>query len=344
MLRTAFFLLFFSTLASGYITNYYVTVRLNDQPNVDRHFIIDTTASQSFVIPFANFLNHPENYASWGSKTYKRLPGEIAEDYQYSKATVKGGLAEDEIHLDNKTFRGQFSISSTLLNANPAINFHKRWSIGSIGLSRKKVEGSLKDAILEQFEEKNVCLSTAPGEKTSGVTSYTTIGAKSFPKSAFLTKIIAEDNQQGHWQFPLKFVKLGCFNAIKPDESAILSTATDDIIVPYDYFSFITDVLGAKFDDKHQGYLVNCTKTLPFLVGINDEILSIPFGSYTEKKTDGTCLLKIRWKRDVDYFVLGAPLLVETGVCLDFKTSVLTFFNTNEKATEIEEKKLPKKC
>ncbi|CAD5212821.1 unnamed protein product [Bursaphelenchus okinawaensis] len=323
------FLLLGSPVFSYNVTNFYATVRLNDNPKLDRDIIIDTTSHQSFLMQ--NTVASPKRGVDFrSSKTFKNIDQRFSSQYSNGRITVNGAVGEDEIHVGPKVFRSQFGIFEKSNGQNPADAFTGTQTVGVLGLSRKPADNVLRDNLLNQYDDKTVCVSSIKYKDRAS--PYTTIGK---PAVNPVTTVKSVDNSEGLWEVKLDFVKLACFHQNNP-ENAIISTATEELTVPEAYFEFITEVLGSRYDEKYGTYICSCERTAPFRFGINGEVFDVPIHDYITKIEGNICALKVNVVKNNEKFVLGARFLLENGVCLNFKKNTVTLFKPNERKSDLK--------
>ncbi|CAD5233107.1 unnamed protein product [Bursaphelenchus xylophilus] len=337
-------LLFLGLLSVSFADNlsFKLGLRLEDNLNDVRNFIVDTTSSNDFVLNSRQFLRPAGKHNTFNpdkSSTLEKLTRQYSVDYielyNDANSSVKGILVEDALFSPVANVRFRFGVVDTVEGqVNPAKSNDGQWSVGRVGLDRStKGQTTLKQGLFDLVLEHTLCGSIVESEDAHIVS--TDLG---YPSSRYeSSKIIAIPAETNSNLWKISSVKVSLQNTQSSVRSAVLSTTLDALSLPVNEFSGIIKEFGAV-KENGEYYVEDLSKLSNILVSVKEIVFEVKPSAFTEP-VNQRYRLKLRSNTE-NVFVLGTPFWINNGYCLDFVKNEVTFFKPSQDLSLLQKKQV----
>ncbi|CAD5217186.1 unnamed protein product [Bursaphelenchus xylophilus] len=311
----------------GYVDNFYLSAAFFDNINISRNLMLDISSAETFVLDANSFPNVGKNNSFDATKSitfhrtvnFSTTYSNLTNDEEF---TVSGYKGDDFVDLPFRV-EAEFSVATGIRGDALKSNGNDQYA-GRIGFSKGK--SLIREKLFEKASSKMICffLTTLLEEQKIGFKLVTWF--KLYNSTTLTVNTSAEANSENLWQVPVTSLEIGKFKS-NFKAIAVLSTTLSGITVPERFLAPIVRALNGQWDAEKNYYKVDCSAKLPLTIGVAGKPVEIGFNGYVEtvdfKKPE--CRLRIRsHKRDL--FVLGLPLYVNRGACIDFATDTVALF------------------
>ncbi|CAD5217256.1 unnamed protein product [Bursaphelenchus xylophilus] len=343
MIFNVFLLLLQAAQVLGSLNEFTVNLTFSNL-GASRTFIVDSFRDIDFVLSAKEFRKSAglENtYDQSKSKGFYNTSYAFQGTYKIEDnfCDAFGYYARDTVALiPNLDIKATFGVTTwirTYNNATPTKNYEEKWRAGRLAFAQTSIYNTdppEHKTILENTLNSNnkgskiVCLHISVDDKKG--TKETAVGINvQVPKDRVLGTYQGNP-EYNTWHFDLTSLKIGGKRQKVNDIAlAYIDTANPKLQLPAEYIDQIVQQTGAKYNSTARKYIVDCKTKLNLEIELNMIKLKVRPDALIHQMRCKRCELLVEALEGNDTLYLGVPLLVDNGICLDFKTKKQHLYN-----------------